>query len=1689
MLQRFLVLILFGLAASAGAAEVLFPTNASWKFFKGITEASAPDPAAWRRADFDDSAWGTSTAPFYYDSDTSASGYTGNTPLNDMRGGYTCLFLRKSFELTNAAEISELQLDALSDDGFIAWINGREVGRFNMPAGDVSFNGSASAALAEPVPFQKITLSDPAVYLVPGANLIAVQACNSSLSNSSDFVIEVSLSYFVDTTAPVMANVIPAGAATLRRLSSIEVDFSEPVVGVDAADLLINGLPATNVTAFGPLQYVFSFPQPPTGTVQVAWAPNPGIHDLAATPNYFAGGGWTYHLDFNATALGVLISEFMADNKTTIHDEDGDSSDWIEIFNSGTSNINLGGWALTDNPQNLMKWRFPNLALAANSYALVFASGKDRTNVTGRLHTNFKLSPAGDFLALVDPATNVVSAFSPVYPPQQTDVSYGRDRISPDAVGYFTLPTPGAPNSTVGAGFSAKAKFSHEGGTFISPFLLELYTDPIDNLIRYTLDGSAPTDSSAVYTGPLSIANTVQVRARAFAPGLLPGPLHSESFILLNPNIINFSSDLPVIVIHDFGAGDVPVDVPRLVNMSFFEPNGGRTSLTNAPASSTRAGIRVRGSSTQGLPKQSWSVEFQDDFDDDRKLSPLGLPEESDWILYAPNNFEPVLIHNPFIFQLSNDIGRYAPRARLVELYINTGGGPLSSANYNGVYVLEEKIKRGRDRVDVDALEPENVNPPEVTGGYMMKIDRLDPGDSGFYAAGQNIAYVEPKEVELDTPQRAPQRQYINNYMIAFGAALDSANYANPTNGYRTYVDLDSWIDHHILNVLAFNVDALRLSAYFYKERNGKLFFGPIWDFDRSLGSTDGRDSNPRVWRSKSGDLGTDFFNYPWWGRMFSDIDFWQKWIDRWQDLREDRFTTNRLFAHIDALTGQLREAQIREVARWPSLTRPRGGSYQSEINLMKNWLARRINFIDTNFLDRPVFSSGGGPIAQGFALTIAGPPGATIYYTTDGVDPRLPGGGVLAGAQIYNGPVTLTANARVVARAFDPNHRNLTGPNNPPLSSPWSGPIATTFVATGSPIVVTEIMYHPAPAPLGSTNLAEDFEYLELKNVGASALNLIGMRFTNGIDYTFTTASSVTNLGPAQTVLLVRNRAAFSARYPAVNNIAGEYSGNLDNSGERLSLVGALLEPILDFRFDNSWYPVTDGLGFSLVIVNEKAPPETWGNPFSWHPSSRAGGSPGIADPPPTAIPGVLINEALTHTDPPQVDSVELYNPTANAAKIGGWFLTDDFSNPRKYRFPDSASVPAGGFLVISEDTFNDGSPTAFALSSLGDEVYLFSGDTTTNLTGYFHGFTFGAAQNGVSFGRHVTSTGEEHFVAQSSNSLGAPNGGPRVGPVVLNEIMFDPVPVAGTNNNALDEYIELQNISGQSVPLYDPQFPTNTWRLGGGVEFVLPPNLTLPPYGYLLLVNFDPGHQMNQLAAFRNKYGLDTSTVMLGPYSGALNNQGERVRLLRPDPPQTAFSPNPGFVPYVLVDQITYSNFPPWPTNATATGLSLQRIDSASYCDDPINWEAALPTAGRANYDSGPLDTDADGLPDRWEIAHQLDPRDGAANSGSAGDPDGDGMTNLQEFLSGTDPRDASSYLKVESPSAPAGGSANIRIVAAAGKTYTILYRDNLDTGAWLKLADIPAQAVSGEYEITDLSAGTAGKRFYRLVTPRVP
>jgi hypothetical protein len=506
----------------------------------------------------------------------------------------------------------------------------------------------------------------------------------------------------------------------------------------------------------------------------------------------------------------------------------------------------------------------------------------------------------------------------------------------------------------------------------------------------------------------------------------------------------------------------------------------------------------------------------------------------------------------------------------------------------------------------------------------------------------------------------------------------------------------------------------------------------------------------------------------------------------------------------------------------------------------------------------------------------------------------------------------------------------------------------ATNYLGNPSPaqryLRITEIMYHPPPSPPGLAVDPEEFEYVELKNIGPGTLDLSGVHFAGGLDFNFT-GGAVTSLASGQSVLVVRNLAAFTSRYGGAFNLAGQYTGALENRGENLRLDDATGEKILDFDYDNNWYPITDGDGFSLVIVDENAPFDTWGLKASWRPSATERGSPGQMETAPSAIAAIRVNEVLSRSLPPAVDLVELYNPTPNAVNLRGWFLSDDFGTPKKFRIATDVIIPGGGYVVFDETHFNTPSnaPTAFAFSSLGDEVYLFSGDAHTNLTGYLHGFAFGAAEDSVPFGRHVTSLGEEHFVAQTALTPGATNSGPKVGPVVLTEIMFRPPDLIDGGDNALDEFIELHNTTAAPVPLFDPANPANTWRLENAVAFSFPANVTLPANGFALVVSFDPA-DASAVAAFRNRYGVPVNVPVLGPYVGKLDNSGEGLELFKPD------APGVSGVPYVRVDRIDYQDGSPWPSGADGTQASLQRRNPTQYGNDPINWAAAAPTAGRA-------------------------------------------------------------------------------------------------------------------------------------------
>jgi hypothetical protein len=512
-----------------------------------------------------------------------------------------------------------------------------------------------------------------------------------------------------------------------------------------------------------------------------------------------------------------------------------------------------------------------------------------------------------------------------------------------------------------------------------------------------------------------------------------------------------------------------------------------------------------------------------------------------------------------------------------------------------------------------------------------------------------------------------------------------------------------------------------------------------------------------------------------------------------------------------------------------------------------------------------------------------------------------------------------------------------------------------TTNTYAGNPSLaqqflrITEIMYNPARLAGNATD-AQEFEFIELKNISTgTTLSLAGVHFINGIEFDFT-GSAVTSLPAGGRVLVVKNPVAFAARYGGGQPIAGTYSGNLDNNGERIRLVDAQREEILDFDFEDDWYPLTDGLGFSLAIVDENAEPDLWDSKTNWRASGVVNGSPGQPNPPAPIIAPIRINEALTDSEPPVVDAIELYNPTTANVNIGGWYLTDDTTNAFKYRIPNNTIIPAEGYLTFTEAQFNQtpGVPPNFALSSRGDEVYLFSADANTNLTGYRHGFEFGAAETGVSFGRHVITTGDEHFVAQISVTTNAPNSGPRVGPVVISEIFYHPLDYPGGEDNADDEFIELSNISGGPVPLYDPAFQTNHWRLRGGVQFDFPPDVMLPVGGRLLLVNFDPANA-GLLASFRARLSAPDTVPVFGPYSGKLDNSSDTVRLLKPDAPEL------GVVSYVLVEQVRFQDSTPWPTAADGSAAALHRVFLTQYGDEPTNWVAAVVSPGQGYVAGG--------------------------------------------------------------------------------------------------------------------------------------
>lgn len=412
------------------------------------------------------------------------------------------------------------------------------------------------------------------------------------------------------------------------------------------------------------------------------------------------------------------------------------------------------------------------------------------------------------------------------------------------------------------------------------------------------------------------------------------------------------ASNLPIVVINT--NMEVIPDEPKLTaTMGIIYNGSGEENLITDPFNdyNGQIGIELRGSSSISFPKKAYSFETRDTSGNNNNVSLLGMPEENDWILYAPYS-DKSLMRNVLIYKMGRDMGHYAPRTRYCELIVN--------GTYQGIYVLMEKIKRDNNRVDIAKLEPTDITGDDLSGGYIFKIDRGEFGWHSNYEAptvpGFNFFFVYNYPNYDNITEE--QIDYIASYVDSFETALNGPDFADPDIGYAKYIDVGSFIDFMIASEISKNIDSYYLSTYLYKDKDskgGKLTMGPLWDYNLAFGNCD----YSGAWKTTGWQY--DLFYEDgtpipfWWSRLLQDPAFKNDLKCRWQSLREDLFSNVTLFDYIDNVADTLEAAQQRNFYTWPiqgDYVWPNyfvGDTYEQDISYLKEWMVDRINWLDDN--------------------------------------------------------------------------------------------------------------------------------------------------------------------------------------------------------------------------------------------------------------------------------------------------------------------------------------------------------------------------------------------------------------------------------------------------------------------------------------------------------------------------------------------------------------------------------------------------------------------------------------------------------------------------------------------------------------------------------------------------------------------
>lgn len=948
------------------------------------------------------------------------------------------------------------------------------------------------------------------------------------------------------------------------------------------------------------------------------------------------------------------LTEFMASNASTLDDQFGNSDDWIEIHNPNTFDLSLEGYHLTDKAGNLTQWTFPTgSTIPANGYLIIFASGKNLTNPTEPLHTNFSLKSGGEYLALVDrDGTTILTAFT--FPAQKQDISYGFE-IDGTTTGFFSPATPGTVNGTSFAGFVDDTKFDIPRGFYEAAQAVSITTETPGATIRYTTNGSEPSETNGtIYSSSVNVSTTTVLRAMAYKTGLAPTNVDTNTYLFVDDVIASPELGVPVTPQMQASLTDVPslsIVTPQTINGTSEIPAS--FELINPDGTSgfqENCGVKNFGGAFTNFDKKSFRMYFRSQYGASKLKHPLF--DGFDHGISATNTFDQLNIRsgshdmvsrgfymsNRFTDDTMLDMGNINPHGRFMHLYLN--------GKYWGVFHLRERWSA--DLITSYLGGPnsahEAINGNWNVGGWADSVAPPYDGDGSAWERIKTLALTGNPQ-NFDDLMPYLDTQHFIDYMIMF-------MFGNSEAEYRT----------------AGPADVGSGFKWFLNDADGYL---------RSAGNRTNFASNtPGVFGRSPGDGPGSIFSLLF---KADNPEFRTLLADRIHKhyFNDGAMTPGKTIPRLQERCDEINSPFYAEALRWNYRTHSSWTSAKN--NAINSILPGRTTSALNQFRSAgfypstiaPVYSQHGGDVPSGFNLTMEDGSG-TMYYTTDGSDPRLAGGGINPTALLFQGgqnTTTVISQNSIWKYLDDGSDQGTTWRDTAFDDSGWaSGP---AILGYGEPAIATTVSYGPTPSTKYRTTYFR--KSITLANTAEILSGSIEVKRDDGaVVYLNGTEIDRTSM-PTGTInyqTLATNASDDGAGFHTLNIPANLF---LDGNNVIAVEVHQGSDGSSDLQFDLKLKITRPAIGASTLSMNENTFVRSRSlNGNNWSALNEAFFNVTSSDP----VEPAEIFPAEIHynpTGPDDSEFIEFHNRSGHAINLRGCF----FSAGIDFTFPDNRDIP----------------------------------------------------------------------------------------------------------------------------------------------------------------------------------------------------------------------------------------------------------------------------------------------------------------------------------------------------------------------------------------------------------------------------